>query len=417
MAFEPDKYRRNHYVPIWYQKRLMLPGQKRYFRLDLKPDVIRKLNNKTGREITYVRRDLHEWSPDLIFVEDDLYTLKFGALIDTGIERFFFGDLDNSAGRAFDYFTNFQHPSVNAEAFKTFLRFMSVQKLRTPKGLAAMASWLRPGDRNRNLIHLQQLQDVFCAIWTECVWSIASAEASPVKFIVSDHPVTVYNRACPPLSLFCSGANDPDIRCHASHTYLPLSIDKVLILTNLSWARDPYQNETRLRPNPDLFRDAMFNFTNIQTDRVLTEDEVLQINLITKRRAYRYIAAADREWLFPELHVSTDHWKKLGGGYLLMPEPRLLNLGGQIAVGYKDGRSDVFSEYGHRPWQEGYEDRVREDREAAALYRFQAEWAAIHGPNYKARSFNFHDKSWRVDDDETTEWRKQTLSKYGRFRR
>jgi hypothetical protein len=47
------------------------------------------------------------------------------------------------------------------------------------------------------------------------------------------------------------------------------------------------------------------------------------INMITKRRAHRYIAAADKEWLYPEWHVSTDHCKKLGDGYFLRPEPRL----------------------------------------------------------------------------------------------
>jgi hypothetical protein len=53
---------------------------------------------------------------------------------------------------------------------------------------------------------------------------------------------------------------------------------------------------------------------------MMREDEVLQINYITKRRAYRYIAAAREEWLYPERFISSDHWKKLGGGYLLMPE-------------------------------------------------------------------------------------------------
>lgn len=32
--------RHNHYVPIWYQERFMLPDQDRYFRLDLKPEVV-----------------------------------------------------------------------------------------------------------------------------------------------------------------------------------------------------------------------------------------------------------------------------------------------------------------------------------------------------------------------------------------
>src|SRR5262245_33814001 len=57
----------------------------------------------------------------------------------------------------------------------------------------------------------------------------------------------------------------------------------------------------------------------------------------------------NKEWLFPERHVSTDHWRNLGGdGWLLMPEPRLLHMGGDIYVGYEDGSSDAWSPYGHK---------------------------------------------------------------------
>jgi hypothetical protein len=39
-----------------------------------------------------------------------------------------------------------------------------------------------------------RLRNLYCAIWTECVWLLADASRSPTKFLVSDHPVTVYNR-------------------------------------------------------------------------------------------------------------------------------------------------------------------------------------------------------------------------------
>jgi hypothetical protein len=289
---------------------------------------------------------------------------------------------------------------------------MSVQKLRTPKGLAYVASLGHSKHKNITLIALQNIQHVFCATWTECVWQIADASNSPTKFIISDHPVTVYNRACPPLSKYCVGFSDTDIRRAATHTIFPLSLDKVLILTNLNWVRDPYQNETKIRPNPQLFREAMFKFTDIQTGRFLTEDEVLMINMIIKRRAYRYVAAADKDWLYPERHVSTDHWKKLGGGYLLMPEPRLILMGGEILIGYRNGRSDAFSEYGHKPWQKGYKDAAREQRETAALYRFQAEWALLRGPRYTAEDFSFMRQRRGEDDAEDMARHRALLRRY-----
>ncbi len=404
------RYRHNHYVPIWYQRRFMHAGQDRYYRLDLKPDEVVREN------VRYTRKALHHWSPELIFAQDDLYTTKWGQVTNTEIEQFFFGQLDAKAPVALEYFASFKHPGANEEAFRTFLSYMSVQKLRTPKGLADLASRSKSDHENLTLLFLQQLQNLYCAIWTEAIWQIADASGSATKLIISDHPVTVYNRACPPLSKWCLGRSDPDIRMNATHTYFPLSLNKMLILTNLSWVRDPYQNEQRIRPNPTLFRSAMFNFLHIQVDRMLTEDEVLQINYITKRRAYRYIAAAERDWLFPEKRVSTDHWKKFGDGYLLMPEPRLIHMGGEIFIGYDSGAKDAFGAYGHKPWQTGYKDERREKRESGALQRFQAEWAVRHGSKYTARNEEFGGRV-RESGSEMMEHYRGVLKKYRRGKR
>src|SRR6185369_8944063 len=140
-----------------------------------------------------------------------------------------------------------------------------------------------------------ELRNLYCAIWTEAIWLIADASQSNTKFIISDHPVTIYNRACPPDSDLCQGFNDPEIWLQASQTIFPLSLEKVLILTNLSWVRNPYQSEIKLRPNPRPLRNAIFKYTDIQTLRHLSEQEVQEINYITKSRALRYIAAGKEE--------------------------------------------------------------------------------------------------------------------------
>jgi hypothetical protein len=384
----------------------MLPGQDRYFRLDLKPEVV-----NSGRH-AYTRKVLQEWSPKKIFAQDDLYTTKWGNITNTEIEQFFFGKVDAKAPAAVDYFASFAHPDANENAFNTLVPYMSVQKLRTPKGLADLSSRSKSAHPNLTLLLLQEVQNLYCAIWTETIWHIADASNSATKFIISDHPVTVYNRACPPLSEWCIGHSDPDIRMHATHTYFPLSLNKVLIFTNLSWARNPYQNERRIRPNPAMLRGAIFSFLDIQVGRTLTEDEVLQINYITKRRAYRYIAAADKEWLFPEKHVSTDHWQNLGGGWLLMPEPRLLHMGGDIYVGYEDGSSDAWSPYGHKPWQKGFKDDRREKLESEMLEKFKAEWAHKHGAKYTCHDHNFGGRSLTESSPKMMEHYKELRKKY-----
>jgi len=385
----------------------MFPGQHRYFRLDLTPEAVRPGSTKT-------RKDLHHWAPRRVFAEDDLYTTRWGDITNVEIEKFFFGKLDAKARHAVEFFEKFDHTRIDSEAFNTLMTYMSVQKLRTPKGLANLSEQLKNLNQNMTLLALQSVQNMYCAVWTEAVWQIADASSSNTKFIISDHPVTVYNRACPPLSKWCRGNGDPDIRMSASHTYFPLSLNKVLILTNLSWVRNPYQNELRIRPNPGLFRDTIFNFQSVQIGRMLAEDEVLLINLVTKKRAKRYIAAAENEWLYPERRVSTDYWKKLGDGYLFMPEPRLVHMGGEVVVGYKSGGSDSWSEYGHKPWQKGFKDTARERQESKALYRFQAEWALRQGARHTAFNSDFARTERHTDSNEMMEHYRSLLQKESR---
>src|SRR4051794_23384008 len=96
----------------------------------------------------------------------------------------------------------------------------------------------------------------------------------------------------------------------------------------------------------DYFGTRYSVFMDIQTYRSLSEQEVWEINYITKQRALRYVAAADQEWLYPEKHLPSTHWRKFGKGLLLMPEPRDLGMGGETMVSYKDGRVEAWNEYG-----------------------------------------------------------------------
>ncbi|MDX0469419.1 hypothetical protein GOC67_27020 [Sinorhizobium medicae] len=60
-------------------------------------------------------------------------------------------------------------------------------------------------------------------------------------------------------------------------------------------------------------RHTIFNFLAIQTDRMLSEQEVLEINWVTKQRAYRYVAAAEKGWLYPEREepALAEAWRRL----------------------------------------------------------------------------------------------------------
>lgn len=212
--------------------------------LSLGPDVLRDAHGRRHELPPRRRRPIRK-----CFVEEDLYTLRFRQIRSTLIEQALFGEIDSRGSAAVSYWADFTHPSADRAALIGLLQYMSAQKLRTPKGLDWLAAELSTNDPNRVLRAMADLRTLHTAIWAECVWHLADASQSATKFIVTDHPVTVYTRACGPRNRLCRPPNDPDIRIHGSHTVFPLGLEKVPILTNRSWARNPYQSATKLRPN------------------------------------------------------------------------------------------------------------------------------------------------------------------------
>lgn len=387
-------YRNNHYVPVWYQERFIPSHSKerKFHYLDLRPEAV----EIGGRRHT--RKALLRWGPKSCFCQEDLYSTTFGTSLSTEIEQKFFGPIDDSAKPALDYFANFTHPSVDGKLFRQFLLYLSIQKLRTPKGLRYLSHLTRIKNNNRLLFALQHLQAFFCAIWTESVWSIVDTKNSSIGFLLSDHPVTAYNQGCFPASAWCRDGQDPHIWLSGTHTLFPLRPDRLLILTNLSWVRYPYGNPLKARPNPSPMRPAVFNFTSIQTGRSLTTEETAQINYIIKQRAFRYVAAHERDWLFPEEIVGRMQWDSPGKDYLLMPDPRSVAFSTQMVMGYSNGQSDSFDEYGRKPWDKSFLDDELHEREWETFHAFQGEFARRFGPVRRGRAFEFGKEDASEDD-------------------
>lgn len=390
-------YKNNHYVPIWYQNRFVVDPSSEYelYRLKLKP---KKFTDSKGG--VHTERPVRKMSFSQCFSQEDLYTTSFKGIDPRGIERLFFGQIDTLGRKAVDWCEKFSHPWDGTNLINELLLYMSTQKLRTPKGLDWLNKQIRKqGKVNKNgvLAKMIQLRQVYSALWMECVWLIADASKSETKFIVSDHPVTIYNRRCPPDSYKCRMYNDPDIALHASQTIFPLSLNKALILTNLSWVRNPYQNELGTRPNPNPFRSAVMKITDIQTLRFLSEQEVREINYIIKSRAYEYIAAAKEEWLYPERYISPSDWSHYGNGYLLMPDPRGVIYSSGIFFGNKNGGGSAFDEYGRRPGEKGYRmDRNGADEDWNTFHCFKGEFARLLGPYRRGRACG---DVLRIDDE------------------
>jgi hypothetical protein len=204
-----SKTRNNHYVPQWYQAGFFEDGRNTLAYLDLKP-AQRTLSN--GRVIT--ERSLFESPTSRAFCELDLYSTFFGTSVNDEIERHLFGSIDARGSKAVRAFAE-QDATEWHRHFQTFFEYIDVQKIRTPKGLDWLRSQYPMLSQNELMLEMQGIRMMHCTIWAGGVREIVSAENSEVKFIISDHPVTIYNYAASPNSKLCTYPNDPTIALRA----------------------------------------------------------------------------------------------------------------------------------------------------------------------------------------------------------
>jgi hypothetical protein len=72
--------------------------------------------------------------------------------------------------------------------------------------------------------------------------------------------------------------------------------------------------------------------------RRLAREEVIAINHLLKSRARQYVAAASREWLYPEQSYSGT-WEDIAK--TLLPRDDLWQFGGEIYVGWRTGQRTI----------------------------------------------------------------------------
>lgn len=329
--------RDNHYVPQWYQRLFLEPGEDRLAYLDLAPER-RRLED--GREI--VNQSLFRSPTKRCFFQTDLYSTFFGTLVNDEIERKLFGAIDDRGAKAIKAFLGTDESAWHHH-FQNLFEFIDAQRLRTPKGLDWLRSQYPALSQNELMMEMQGLRNLHCTIWTEGVREIVSAEEAGTKFIVSDAPVTIYNHALPPEAALCAYPSDPSIALKATQTLFPLSRDFCLILTNLEYARAPDGPALEKRTFARNYRNSMVNTVAFVRTRKLDDRQVAQINLVLKSRARRYIAAGREEWLRPEDSV-TEPWVELRK--TLLPRDKLYEFGGEIYAQFEDGRVHYQDAFG-----------------------------------------------------------------------
>ena len=331
--------RQNHYVPNWYQKGFFTGPRGTLHFLDQKPSEIKLPNDRI-----VIPRNLKLRPPTRCFRKKDLYTTQFGDILNDEIETLLFGAIDSSGAIAVRALSSGDQKLIH-KYFQRFYEYLNAQKLRTPKGLDWIKSQYPSLTQIKLMLEMQHLRKMHCTMWLECVREIVSAEHSHVKFIITDHPVTVYNSAFPPASSACQYPSDPSIDLKGTQTVFALDSDHCLILTNLEYARDPTGVDLLApRQNARYSAHTLARTDTMIRTRVLTPDEVVAINALLKSRSRRYLAAYEKAWLFPE-EAGSPPWEDIAK-LLLPPSHMLWQFGGETFIGYGDGSIGYFDEFG-----------------------------------------------------------------------
>ena len=291
---------RNHYVPVWYQKRFLPSGCTSFYYADLSPE---KRTLSDGRIITL--HDCCRRGPNQCFWEKNLYTTSFFGIKNDEIERFLFGAIDSAGAESIRAVIDNDIAKLHS-LFNKFFEYLDAQKIRTPKGLDWIKAKYPQLSQLQLMLEMQHLRQMNCTMWVEAVREIVSAEDSDVKFIITDHPVTIYNPACPSEAEYCKYPEEPSIAFKGSQTIVPLDINHCLILTNLEYARNPQRTDLLTnRTNARNFGQTISRIDTMIRSRKIKPEDVEMINYILKARARRYIAAANKEWLYPELKLKS----------------------------------------------------------------------------------------------------------------
>jgi hypothetical protein len=331
--------RDNHYVPQWYQEGFFEPRRKSLAYVDMTPD--QKIL-ADGRVI--IQNGAWNNTPtSRAFFQTDLYSTIFGTSVNDEIERRLFGDIDGRGSKAVRAFIGTDEREWH-QHFQTFFEYLDIQKIRTPKGLDWLKAQYPALSQNELMFEMQGIRMLHCTIWVGGVREIVSAEDAAVKFITSEHPVTIYNHAVPPTDEACAYPLDPGIALRGSQTIYPMDRDHCLILTNLEYAKDPNTVPLQKKTFARNYRQSITKIDSFIRERKLTAQQVAEINFIIKKRARRYIGGGRTEWLYPERTV-TQQWSELRKT-LMPPELGLLEFGGEIFVKYESGDVHYQDEFG-----------------------------------------------------------------------
>lgn len=353
----------HHYVPQWYQERFF-GDEERKFYLSIKPEDANP----------YGFIPLKSYSR--CFFETDLYMLNFGRAQTDIIETKLFGHIDNIGSKALKNILASKTPLLPGEVWQDLLEYMDAQLSRTPRALRFFSKFINLG--NGPLIVMQELRLMHASMWSDGVWEIFDATDSGIEFILSDNPVTLYNRAIYPLSKEGQTGMELNFEELGTQTLLPLDKHHLFVITHTQFARDPSYNPREKRLNPRYMDASIIDMLNIIKFRKLSEQDVIKVNFIIKNRADKYIASSSKDLLFPEKMNKKIDWNNIKKNDFLLPDPRDLEFSTEWIVGFRGGGAIGRNEYGEKSDDDNTKNT--RNREWAALQKRKDYYDKRYGP-------------------------------------
>ena len=360
---------RHHYVPIWYQKGFLGPGQTSFKILDMRPQVFRDASGKVRGQGPAILNK----GPDAHFWERDLYTIRWLGRTDDIIERQLFGAIDKTGQRAIQAWLAEDYRTVH-ETYMHVYEFMDALRLRTPKGLQFVQAMTEKKSQLDLMVAMQEMRRMHCIMWAEGCLEIVRAPEGSSGFIFSDHPVTLFNRHVFPGGPDVPPGFDPHLHWQGTQTLFPFDRERLYVLTHVEFANSPGASKARkARTNSRYFDQGspMVRYDGCIRERTLTEQQVREVNYIIKKRAYRYIAGRTEDDLFPERHLKTTLWNQLGK-FLLPPKHKVIRQAGHTVVGFKDGSYYFQDQFGRRP-----ASRAEHEREVKRANEMEATFTRV----------------------------------------
>jgi len=364
---------KHHYVPRWYQRRFLPEGETRFYYLNRRP-----YQTVNGRHVPM--RDIERWGPAKCFQEANLYSVNVPGFPKDQFEKEFFGAYDHNGAIAVDEVANAGHRvAISHEGYQHFFAYLSVQALRTPKGMAWLMGHLGAQLGKRELLEgISRLRYIRTVMWVESFQEVLYTESDDIGFLISDHPVTSYNKACYAESAECRLPNDPDAAWKGTQTIFPLDAKRCFVLTHTEYAhnQDMRTQLRRPRTNARLFGNTIAKTHQI-VHRQVSDAEVSRINQILKLRARRYLAAPFEHWLYPEGACNRIQWPDLG--VPLVPKTELWRNTGGVYMGLKSGGVFMQDPFGRSP--DTPEEQRQVEKEVEAMHAQLQKALANHKNN------------------------------------